>query len=122
MVAGMPWTWRTRARVRPPRPAPTIVTGAVIMILSQTDWNAVPYLHVGSMFQPCQDDAYGDQDAAGRTAHGRAFEGTNRRGGHRDSRHRRRERSDVPHACGAPGNRERSDLLARRQQERSARG
>src|SRR5580698_6550093 len=26
----MPWTCRTRARVRPPRPAPTIVTGAVI--------------------------------------------------------------------------------------------
>src|SRR3984957_19530601 len=33
MVAGMPWTCRTRARVRPPRPAPTIVTGVVFMFL-----------------------------------------------------------------------------------------
>src|SRR5580698_2967577 len=32
MVAGMPWTCRTRARMRPPSPAPTIVTGVVIML------------------------------------------------------------------------------------------
>src|ERR1700691_1986157 len=29
----MPFTYRTRARTRPPRPAPTTVTGAVIVLL-----------------------------------------------------------------------------------------
>src|ERR1700691_108398 len=38
----MPWACRTRARVRPPRPAPTIVTGVVIMSPSEAGWNGVP--------------------------------------------------------------------------------
>src|ERR1700722_9398843 len=42
----MPWTCRPRARVRPPRPAPMIVTGAVMMFLPQADWNAVPQIIV----------------------------------------------------------------------------
>src|SRR5580704_3246894 len=39
----MPRTCRTRARVRPPRPAPMIVTGVVMMmVLPRGDWNVVP--------------------------------------------------------------------------------
>src|ERR1700753_1340293 len=34
----MPWTCRTRARVRPPRPAPMIVTGAVIVVLLSSEF------------------------------------------------------------------------------------
>src|SRR5580692_8474430 len=41
----MPWTCRTRARVRPPRPAPTIVTGVIVMLLS----NGVRAI-IGTMF------------------------------------------------------------------------
>src|ERR1700722_2624200 len=38
----MPWTCSTRARVRPPSPAPTIVTGVIIVLPSKHDWNVVP--------------------------------------------------------------------------------
>ena len=44
-------------------------------------------------------------DAADRTAHGRALEGADRRGRDRDPRRRRRERADLPRARGAPGDR-----------------
>src|SRR6204780_677400 len=37
----MPCTCRTRARIRPPRPAPTIVTGVVIMF---------PFMSIGTLF------------------------------------------------------------------------
>src|SRR5580693_2794079 len=117
----MPWTWRTRARVRPPRPAPTIVIGVVIMLPSKAGWNAVPREHLETAFQLCQDDAHGDQDAADQKAHGRALEGANRRGRDRDPRRRRRKRADLPRARGSPGHRAWGDLLARRQQERAAR-
>src|ERR1700729_1452604 len=40
----MPWTCRMRARVRPPRPAPTIVTGVVMVLPSEPGWNDVPLI------------------------------------------------------------------------------
>src|ERR1700683_4079110 len=115
----MPWTWRTRARVSPPRPAPTIVTGVVMVFLSRAGWSTVPRAHLGTVLQLCQDGAHGDQDAADRTARGRALEGADRRGRDRDPRRRWRERADDSRAHGTPCHRGRSDLLARRQQERT---
>src|ERR1700760_4986994 len=55
MVAGMPFTCRTRARTRPPRPAPTMVTGVVMAAPFGMVWNDVPYTPIGTSFQSCQD-------------------------------------------------------------------
>jgi hypothetical protein len=37
-----------------------MVTDAVIIPLPQADWNVVPRIHLGTLFQPCQDGAHGD--------------------------------------------------------------
>src|SRR3954465_3816370 len=51
----MPWTRRTRARARPPRPAPIIVTWVVIVVPRILYGTPFQRSNHGTPFQVCQD-------------------------------------------------------------------
>src|SRR6185312_10544508 len=111
-VDGMPCTCSTRASSRPPRPAPMIVTGVVMV---------VPQVYRTSRFgSPLQRTlarlwisnptvrhwAHGTANRsrirADPAPHGQPVQGPDHSDRHRDPGRRRRERSDAACAHGAP--------------------